>query len=788
MSASNTSSSSGSSNAPVSYPQGHPNGGAVIQDDDTISLVDLLDNFLYYKWYFIIVTLIAGALSLGYAIIATPIYTADALIQIEEKKGSSLFSGLGDGATSLFAPTSPIVGEIEIIRSRSVIGQAVESLNANVDVSVQNRIPVIGEWLSRVLDKDENGLVIPMTDALQFAWGGEKLQVNNIRVPDHLYGKALLLEIGEGRSWALSVEETGELLLKGQGSGQQLSALNGQFQIELGPFQARPGTVFRVVVLSLQNEIRRATGGLSVAESGRQSSLIRMTYESPDPQYAALMLNTIADAYLRQNLERRSAEAEKTLQFLKGELPRLREQLDLSEQALNEFRTRTRTVDMTFELQELLTRSADIETQQMQADLKRRELAIRYDPSHPVMRALDSQITGLNSDAEEISSRISKLPAVQQDYIRLARNVEVSNELYLGLLNTTQQFEIARAGTVGNVAIIDRAVVPQSPTKPSKSMIVAVGTMAGMFLGFLLTQVVAFMTKVVRDPKKLELETGISTLSIMPLDGEQMKQVLENDNRPFMLAHEQPDGAGAEALRSLRTALIFALSEKPRSKVVLITSAVPSQGKSFISANLAYLLCATGKKVLLIDADIRKSSMRRYLNFDPKAPGLTDLLKSSRAGEPASVDDVVMPDLLESLDFLPTGSRVRNPGDLLAGEPILELINRMAERYDYVLIDSPPLLPVHDARSLGKVADISLFVARQDAVSLSEVQDAIDVFSKVGNRFDGLVFNGFVPSRIRYGYGYGYGYRKYAGRYGKYATYGRYGRYYDSADDSKDGR
>jgi tyrosine-protein kinase Etk/Wzc len=129
----------------------------------------------------------------------------------------------------------------------------------------------------------------------------------------------------------------------------------------------------------------------------------------------------------------------------------------------------------------------------------------------------------------------------------------------------------------------------------------------------------------------------------------------------------------------------------------------------------------------------------------------------------------------------------------LAGEQIQKVINDLAENYDFVVIDSPPLLPVHDARALGKAADVSLFVARQDAVSLTEVQDAIDVFNKSGNRFDGVVFNGFVPSRVRYGYGYGYGYGgKYGryGRYGKYATYGKYGKYYDAASgvDDKDNK
>lgn len=760
--------------------------GPLIQDDDTISLVDLLDNLLYYRWYFIVVTVVAVVLSAAYAIMATPIYTADTLIQVEEKKGASMIGALDQVANPMFAQSSPVVSEIEILRSRTVVGDAIERLKANVEVSVDNRLPVVGEWLSRVLDVDEQGLVVPPLDWLSYAWGGERLDINRIRVPSGLYGKPLLLTIGDDRNWVLKVEETGELLAQGQGSGQPFTAYDGEFLFEIGPFVAKPGTVFRVVVYSMQSEIRRTLANLTVSEAKRQSNLINMSYTSADPRFAASMLNTIADVYLDQNLARRSAEAEKTLEFLKGELPDLRTELDSSEQALNTFRSETRTVDMTFELQELLRISTQLETKVLELELKEREMSFRYDANHPAMRSIVEQKQELSIQRQQVSDQIGRLPAVQQDYIRLARDVEVNNQLYVSLLNNTQQLEIAKAGTVGNVAIIDRAVVPEQPTKPNKRLIVAIGALAGMFLGFLLTQVIGMMAKVVRDPKKLELDTGIPTLSIMPLDGEQISRLESGEQSVFMLAKEAPDGAGTEALRSLRTALLFALSEKPRSKVVLITSAVPAQGKSFVAANLSYLMGATGKKAVLLDADIRKSSLRRYFEFDPKGVGLSSVLR----GE-AQLNDALISEAYENLDFLPSGPRVRNPGDLLAGEKIQEIIATLAERYDFVVIDSPPLLPVHDARALGKAADVSLFVARQDAVSLSEVQDAIDVFNKSGNRFDGVIFNGFIPSRIRYGYGYGYGYKskygKYGryGRYGKYATYGKYGKYYDSADGEK---
>jgi tyrosine-protein kinase Etk/Wzc len=363
----------------------------LIQDEATISIVDLLDNLIYYKWYFILVTILAIALSLAVAIMATPLYTADALVQVEERKGASMIGALDQVSNASFGSQSPVLGEIEIIRSRTVVGRAVERLKSNVGVSVENRIPIIGNWLSRVLSKDEQGLAIAPTKAFSYAWGGERLEIARVLVPQRLNGKPMLLTVAEGRHWVLSLDGTGEVLAQGQGSGELFTGMDGQFQFELGAFLARPGTVFRVVVYSLQSEIRRTLASLSVTEVKRQSNLIALKYVSPNPAFSAAMLNAIGDVYVQQNLERRSAEASKTLQFLIGELPRLRQELDESEQLLNTFRSESRTVDITFELQELLKVSADLQTQKLQLELKQKEMLFRYDATHPLRRALTAQ-------------------------------------------------------------------------------------------------------------------------------------------------------------------------------------------------------------------------------------------------------------------------------------------------------------------------------------------------------------------------------------------------------------
>ena len=760
--------------------------GPLIQEERSISFLDIVDNLFYFRWHFIITFAIITSLATTYAVISTPVFIADALIQVEEKKGTSL-GALSQVANALGAQQSPILGEIEILRSRSVVGRAVDNLKANVEVDVFNRLPILGGWLSRTLPRGADGLVKPLWDGSELAWGGETLRIEEIAVPKELLGVPLFLQVGKEQSWTLS-DKDNKILVSGQGVQKQTVGLNGTLILEIDTLRARPGTKFRVIVYSIQSRILQILERYTVVETKRQSSILKLAYESTSAPYAAAVINEISDVFLQQNISRRSEEAELSLKFLNEELPKLRVKLDAAEKALNEFRSKSKTMDISSEIKELLAQSTLLEKTQLELDLKSREYAERFDSSHPLMRSLNAQLAGVKTQNNQLARQISQLPLIEQNYIRLARDVQVNNQLYVSLLNNAQQLQIAKAGTTGNVAIIDRAVIPERPARPRKILIVAVGAVIGLLAGLFVAQALALISKIVRDPKRLEYETGLPTLAIIPLDGEQMDQESETFTKPvFLLSKEKPGASSVEALRSLRTSLLFKLSEKDRSKVVLVTSAVPSQGKSFIATNLSYLLAAAGKKIILVEADIRLASIRRYIEFDTTGPGLSTVLKNEIA-----VDKAILRDVYPNLDYIPSGPKVRNPGDLLAADIMHGVIDQLATIYDVVIIDSPPLLPVHDARSLGKSADVVLFVVRQDAVNMSEVQDAVDVFYKAGNQIDGLVFNGFVPSRIRYGYGYGYAGYRYSGynrngrkrnqangKYGSYGSYGKYGKYGD---------
>ena len=750
--------------------------GAQIQEEGGISLVDIIENVLFFRWYFLVTFAVILCFGIFYALFASPIYISDALIQVEEKKGSSL-GALSQVAKVLDVQQSPVLGEIEILRSRTVIGAAVEAEKANITIAVNNRLPIIGGWLSRILSKEPDGLTKPLWGGNSIAWGGEELKFQRLVVPQSQYGQDLFLTIGPDRTWTLTDDED-KTLLTGQGTEMLTESADGQITLSLATLKARTGTVFKLRVYSTLSRIGSILGRMTAAETKRQSGIIKVTFEGTNPGQTAQMLTAITRAYINQNVSRRSEEAEKSLEFLNKELPRLKADLEISEQNLNTFRNEKKTLDVPGEIRELLTQTTNIEKSRQELELKRKQFQVQYQPDYPLLKAINSQLKEVQTQSIALEKTISNLPQTQQDYIRKARDVEVNNQLYVALLNNAQQLQIAKAGTVGNVAVVDPAVPPEKPSRPNKPLTVAIAALLGLALGFVVCQLLAFITGVVRDPKKLEQSIGQPTLGVVPLSLEQVNAMEREDSgelSDYMLAAAEPTSTVVEALRSLRTSILFSLAEKKQAKVLLLTSAVPSQGKSFLSANLAYLLAVTGKRVLLIEADVRRSSIKRYIDFNPKNPGLSSVLN-----ENIDIASVILKDVYPNLDFLPAGPRVKNPGDMLSTDRLSILIASLRNQYDFIFIDSPPLLPVNDARALAKVSDITLFAVRQEMVSLTEVREALEIFAKSGNYIDGVIFNGFIPSRIRYGYNYGYGYGGIFGyfKYGRrYKNYGKYGNY-----------
>lgn len=733
-------------------------------EDEGFSLADLVENLLHFWWVFVAVLLTCIALATAYAVIAPPIYQSDVLIEVEPQKGSAL-GALTDVEGVLTSGRSGVAGEIEILRSRAVVGRAIEVSGADLEIRVLGRLPLIGEFLARRTKPGPDGLVPPLFPGPDFAWGGEELMFDEFAVPRELRGAEFTLVAGSGAQWSL-LDESGVEILRGK-VGERREAFKGAVRVRATLLRAAPGTRFSVKRHAVTAEVRDVVLALSAREASRQSNVIRATLEDADPKRAADLLNAIADAYVERNVGRRSEEAQKSLAFLREQLPQLKEQLEASERRLNQFRNAQQILDVTAEIRTLLERTVAIETQRAELELKRQELSLRYEAAHPALRAVDSQLFALRGEAERTTRDVRGLPSREQEFLQLSRDVQVNTQLYVGLLNNAQQLEIARAGTIGNVAIVDRAVPAAGPKRPNKQLTVALGGLSGLLLGLLAAQLLAALAGVVRDPKKLERTTGLQTLAIIPRSPEQQgRESIAGEH--FLVAERHGLSPTAESLRSLRTAVLFSLSETPQGKTVLVTSATPAQGKSFISANLAYLLASGGRKVLLLDADIRRRSVGEYMSIPADALGLTDILRGT-----ASEEQCALPQVNPNLWVLPAGSPVRNPGDLFTRPELNRLLAWAAASYDYVVIDSAPLLLVSDAGELAKYADQTLFVVRQNDATMTDVLEALKALRRAGGADPALLFNGYEPSSLRYGSRYGYAYRSgYGYGYGKRKGYG----------------
>lgn len=724
-------------------------------DDDEINLLDLLDVVLDQRWLIAAVTVLVLMLGAAYAFIATPIFEANTLIQVEDTKGNPMGGMLGD-ASNLFDIHSPTTAEIEILRSRLVVGQAVANLQLDHAVTPKYP-PLVGKWLARrATGPSEPGF---------FGMGGyvsgtEALEGVSFDIPPAL----------ENNRYTVLLTAQGYTLLSPDGDtlGQGRMGEPLRFQHEghaatlrIASAVGKPGAKFYVTRFSRLAVTEGLQDKLKIAEQGRLSGVIRVSLEDPEPERAARILNEVGRLYVRQNVERKAAEAEKSLTFLDTQLPQLRKELEVSEAKFNQFRNKNGTFDLDNEAKALLEATVTLRVKLLEAQQKRKELEARFTSQHPTIQALDAQIRDLNTELSRIDVRTRTLPNVQQDLLRLMRDVKVNTDLYTGLLNSFQQLRLVKEGKVGNVRIVDVAAVPEKSIKPQRALMLALSGVLGLLAGLGLAFLRNSLRPGIKDPSDIEQHVGLHVFATVPHSKQQEALTAAMKERKpgvHLLATLAPQDPGIESLRSLRTALQFAMLDAPNN-MVLITGPTPSIGKSFTSANFAVVLGAGGKRVLLIDADMRKGHLHQFFGAE-RGQGLSELIVGSQP-----LAQVLRAQVAENLDLITTGALPPNPAELLMSPSTAQLLRELAGRYDIVIIDTPPVLAVSDTQVLAPQAGTVLLVARAEVTALGELKESAKRLSHSGVHVRGVIFNDLNISKRRYGYGYGY---KYGYKYSRY--------------------
>ncbi|MEN5101807.1 polysaccharide biosynthesis tyrosine autokinase [Stenotrophomonas sp. TWI809] len=716
---------------------------------DEIDLRQLLGTLLDHKWWIAGITGTFFAASVAYALLATPIYRADAVVQVESKMPSlpgltNISQSLGLGSGSAEATT-----EISLMTSRSVIGAAVEKLNLDIQVEPK-RFPVIGNYMARrARAKNPDGLAPPFLGMKSYGWGGEQLDVFQLDVPAKLVAQPLTVVAGSSGAYTLFDGEGAEILRGKVGE----TATGHDVTMSVSVLHANEGTHFSVSRLRTLGVVTTLQGALNVSESGKDSGILSLQYENPDPLVAQSLLQEVTQAYVRQNVERSSAEAMAQLDFVKEQLPTVRNQVDSAQKALSAFQISANSVDITLQTKGLLDQEVAVETSIQQLRLQQAEMDRKFTRDHPAYQALMRQIGGLESRKASFQGQVKQLPDAQQQLLRLTRDLQVSNEMYTAMLNQAQQLDVARAGTVGNVRIVDVAAVDAtSPVRPYKALIVLVGTMLGGFLSIGVVLAKQLLNRGIEDPTQIE-EIGLPVYASIPVsvsqESDSVRGKFRADGKVHLLAVRDPADLAIEAIRSLRTSLHFARLES-KNNIVLISGSSPNAGKTFVSSNLAAVIAQAGQRVLIIDADMRKGTLHKAFGA-AQSPGLSDLLANK-----VTMDEVVrtMPGL-DQLNFITRGDVPPNPSELLMHENFTRLLETVKTKFDLIIIDTPPILAVTDAAIIAHHAGTSLLVARFGLNQAKELALAKKRFEQNDVKLKGAIFNA-VQKRAAGYYSYGY--------------------------------
>lgn len=712
--------------------------------EDTIDLKELFFS-LIAQWKLIALCVILSVVcALLYLRVTPDTYSVDALVQVEDSKGASA-ALLGD-LSQMIEQKSPAQAEIEILKSRLVLGSVIKDLHLNIQVSSTENT------LTHRLLSDADYKTEYTTKSVIFKDGLKSFDIRQFEIPAYYLDKNLLLDFDK-QSLRLTDPVTEEVILTVPlNQVNHVAGPHGLWKVAIFTKDQFDAT-YNIKSLSLPIAVNAISANYAVAERGKLTGVLGLNYQGQDKEHITKVLNAILATYSAQNIERCSAESAQTLKFLDEQLPDLKKQLDDAERQFNKFRQQYNTVDVTKESELYLTQSITLETKKAELEQKQAEMAAKYTAEHPAMREINGQLAAINKQIGELNSTLKQLPDVQRQYLQLYREVEVKTQLYTALLNSYQQLRIAKAGEIGNVRIVDTAVEPVEPIKPKKLLVLILSVFVGGFIGALIALLRNMLRTGIKDSGQIENEMDLpvyATVPRSPIQESRIKILKKKKSIPI-LAVKNSDDIAIESLRSIRTAIHFALANA-KNNIIMIAGPSPEVGKSFISTNLATIFAQGNKRVLLIDADMRRGYMHKYFDVDVK-PGLSELLSGQ-----ADLQKVLHKTQVANLDVITRGKSPTNPSEILSSNQFKELLEQLQSQYDHIIIDTPPVLAVTDGIIISQYTGVNLIVARYAKSQMKELELTVNRFEQAGVKVNGFILNDIQRASAGYGYGYNYAY------------------------------
>lgn len=706
------------------------------RETDEIDLKRLVGELIDHRKLIISVTSLFTLVSLVYALFSTPIYQADALLQVEQKQGNAILSSLSQMLPDSQPQSAP---EITLLQSRMVLGKTVDDLNLQTRIE-QNYFPLLGKGWAR-LTGDKQG----------------SLQISRLYISPELQDiKEFVLQVIDNHNYMI--------ILNGKeikGTTGKLIDDNG-FTIKVDGINAEPNTKFNISYVTKLKAITDLQKVFSVSEQGKDTGMLSLSLTGDNPEVLERILNSIGNNYLAQNIARQAAQDAKSLEFLNAQLPKVRSELDSAEDKLNQYRRQKDSVDLSLEAKSVLEQIVNVDNQLNELTFRESEVSQLFTKEHPTYKALMEKRKTLQDEKAKLNERVSAMPKTQQDILQLSRDVESGQAVYMQLLNRQQELNIAKSSAIGNVRIVDDAVAQPQPVKPKKVIVLLVGLLLGALISVSLVLLRVFLRRGIESPEELE-EIGINVYASIPVSEALAKKNMQsngwkkkniNEYQSF-LAIENPADLAIEAIRGLRTSLHFAMMEA-RNNILMISGASPNDGKTFVSSNLAAIISQAGKKVLFIDADMRKGYTHKLFELNNNN-GVSDIL----AGK-IELSKAIKTVNRAGFDYISRGAVPPNPAELLMHRRLGELFQWASDHYDLVIVDTPPILAVTDAAIIGNYVGTTLLVARFEENTVKEIEVSSKRFEQSGVIIKGCILNGVVKKASNY---YGYGYSHYGYNY-----------------------
>ncbi|NOZ25086.1 MAG: polysaccharide biosynthesis tyrosine autokinase [Nitrospirae bacterium] len=754
-----------------------------------IHLYDYIEVLIRKKWIvitcFVVVVLVTGIVTY----LATPVYEATTSILIEEAQsgGEALFTELAG-----LPQTSQIPSQIEIIKSRTIAEEVVRDLRYD----------------EKVFDMS----------------GDLSVKVKRMNVPEELMGEEIEVEFTDGKGgFTVSVE--GDPVGTGVVGSPFRSASGLSFELE-DVRNPSKGASFKLMKVGFYKAVKELQDLVTVSPV-RNTNIVYIKVQHSDPAMAADIANSIVHHYVQQDISRRSKEATYMIKFVKKQIEPTQKRLENALEALAAHKRRSKVVDLNEGTKKLIENIGVLEREKINLEIKEQEVKYLYDAvqknltdtstlnlsvlDDPVVQSMISslamlennrksllaeyterhpQVVALSAEINEIKRRINTsilnildslrnkkesfareisqlraelkvLPEEEKRLAGLVLNKEVLSNINAFLFQKLNEATITQASTISSIQVVDPAIVPDVPIKPNKKrnilLAVVVGLMSGMGLAFFFD----YLDNSIKTPRDVEERLGLPIFGHIPLAPVEKSNRRSRDAGSALVTVDSTKSITAESFRSLRTNLQFAVLDR-RGKIFHFTSAMQGEGKSTITANLGITLALMGSRTLIVDLDLRKPRVHRIFNIS-KEPGVTHLL----AGK-ADFRKILIPSEIEHLYMIPAGIIPPNPSELLSKQDLMNFLDEARQEFDYVLIDSPPVLPVTDAQLLGRLADATFIVIKLGETSFHAVEHAIKQLRSVNVNVAGTIINKIKPTA-----GYGYYHNYY---------------YYYYGDDSSDGK